>query len=310
MKGTIVCIGSSLIDELYFCNENALLGTSNPAQSNKNIGGVISNIAQHLAHLGHDVEYLTVLGNDTDASWLEAEFHTNKVSLQHAFRVNDKTGKYISILNPDGSLFTAACADHCADYITTSLLHTKIPLLKKASLIVIDTNISTQCIQWIIDFTKEHNIPLIIEPVSVLKAAKLKELNLNGVFLITPNQDELQSISTQLDYNEEKTIEQLLNKGIQQIWVRKGEMGSTIYDQQEQLQLNAVNIQVKDSTGAGDAALAGWISYYLNGSDKLECLKAGHALAFEVLQITGAVHHRITPSSLPELILKYYKNDQ
>ena len=74
MKKSIFCIGSALIDELYFCHENVIPETSNPATLQKNVGGVISNISQHLALFDYDINYLTVIGNDIEGNWIEDEF--------------------------------------------------------------------------------------------------------------------------------------------------------------------------------------------------------------------------------------------
>lgn len=309
MNTRIVCVGAVLVDELFFCHENALLGTSNPATSTKKIGGVVSNIAQHLALLENRVDYLTALGNDTDANWLEKELLSKGIKLDSIIRVDEATGKYTSIINPDGSLFSAACADNCAKYIDKAFISEKSELLKMASLIVADTNLDTQTIQWLIDFSNDNQLPLILEPVSVAKATKLLQVQTNGLFMITPNRDELQAINSNKNITDEKLIiDSLLNQGIKYVWLRKGMNGSTLYASNQTIDLPAVSIDVKDSTGAGDAALAGWIYAYLRNEDQLTCLKTGHALAYEILQIQGTIMNDLTPNKLIQIQKKYYSD--
>lgn len=308
MKQAVVCIGSTLIDELYFCKEEAILGTSNPSVSKKFPGGVISNIARHLALLNVPVELITIFGNDADGNWLRDQLTSDGVELKNSFMVSDNTGKYVSVLNPDGSLFTATCSDICADHLDTEKLESITDVLKSARLIITDTNSESSTIEWLIDFCKKEDIKIIIEPVSVAKARKLSKINLENVFMITPNEDELFSIGGVENNDTQKAIDEILKKGVKSLWLRKGKHGSVIYNNENNLSLAAAAITVKDSTGAGDAALAGWVTAYIENYVPMDCLKAGHTLAFEVLQTEGAVKTDLNKKFLFESINKYYPN--
>ena len=127
--------------------------------------------------------------------------------------------------------------------------------------------------------------------------------------MVTPNIDELQAINSNKNTTDEKHIvESLLKQGIKYVWLRKGINGSTLYSVNQTIDLPAVTIDVRDSTGAGDAALAGWIYAYLKNEDQLNCLKTGHALAYEILQIQGTVMNDLTPDKLIQIQKKYYSD--
>ncbi len=303
---SIICIGSVLIDELFFCNEEVIMGTSNPAHSKINIGGVMSNIAQHLSLLGNDVELIAVLGNDKDADWVKTSFSSIGLKTNHAISVHENTGKYISILNPDGSLYTAACADQCSKYLTPEFLQSKSEFLISGELIVADTNLEIITLEWLIQFALKNNKKLFIEPVSVAKARKLSALNLNGVYMITPNKDELISIINKEERGEQEMIVELLNRGVENIWLRKEALGSQMFDKNGSLSLSVPEIKIIDSTGAGDAALAGWITAYIDNLPVIDCLKNGHTMAMETLQVEGAVNYNITKEKLISASRKYY----
>jgi pseudouridine kinase len=304
----VVCIGATLIDELYFSKETIITGTSNPAIVKKYIGGVMSNISQHIAMLDIPVEYITTLGNDSDGNWVKGVLQSKNVGISNTLFVNESTGKYTSLLNPDGSLFAATCVDICASYLLPEFLETKRKVLLNASIIMSDTNIDEPTLQWLIDFSKQNNKLLIIEPVSVVKARKLSHLNLDGVFMITPNQDEIAPICNSYKSTEPEMIEMLLARHIKNIWLRKGAEGSVFYNAIDTVGLRTTQIKIKDSTGAGDAALAAWVFAYLNNFTPTYCLQAGHTLAYEVLQQQGAVINNLSKSSFIETIHKYYPN--
>ena len=306
MSGKIVCVGSALVDELYFCEENTIAGTSNPATMQKNVGGVISNIAQHLALLGNKVELITVFGDDSDGKWIENEFINAGIEVANSLKVRDTTGKYVSILSKDGSLFTAACVDICARYLTPSFLSAKTDCLLNADIIVADTNIDSTSLQWLASFARKHQIPLIIEPVSVAKARKIAHLEIEDVFMLTPNEDELFSLCNKKHSSVQDAINELFYRDVNHVWLRKGDKGSVIHTKTTIINLSAATIDIQDTTGAGDAALAGWITGYVRNLSPEMCLQMGHTLAFEVLQIKGAVKKDINYLTLLESLKNYY----
>jgi len=310
MASSIICIGALLVDELFFCTGEAMAATSNPATLKRYAGGVAGNIAHHLALLDVPVQLVTVVGNDSDGDWLINECAKKGIGTEAVLRVHDSTGKYASILNPDGSLFVAACTDPCGKYLSSLFLEQYETFLSSAKIIIADTNIPAETIQWLSSFCKAKNILLLVEPVSVSKAKKLAGTDCSGIFMVTPNEDELISLCNSGPGNTNEAISELLARAIQKVWVRKGSAGSEIFDRNGSLSLHAPEIIIKDSTGAGDAALAGWAAAYYWGMNEEQCLKAGHALALEILQAAGAVSATITKEKLLNAIKKYYPDEK
>lgn len=310
MNKSVLCIGATLVDELYFCEQNCIPHTSNPAAKTTSIGGVISNIAQHLGVLQLHPSLITALGTDTDAEYIAKNLNQKGITLDQSVLANDSTGKYVSIMNPDGNLVVAVCQDISSKYLTPTFFESKTDFIKEFDLVIMDTNIPTASIQWLIDFTKMNQQKLIIEPVSVAKASKLATLNLEGVFMITPNEDELKAIANIDTTNESAIAQSLFRRGVQQVWIRKGNQGSVICTPNQSLALGVPKISISDSTGAGDAALAAWIFGYLNHENELTCLQLAHALALEVLQIKGAVLQHLNSENLYQIKNTYYNEHQ
>jgi len=65
-KGPVVCVGASLVDLTFRCEQDPVAYTSNPARMHRSPGGVVRNIAHHLALLDIPVELVTIFGNDPD----------------------------------------------------------------------------------------------------------------------------------------------------------------------------------------------------------------------------------------------------
>lgn len=300
-KPGIICIGAALVDETYQCYSQPLQRTSNPAKLHRSMGGVARNIAHQLALLENNVELITHFGTDADGNWLKTECLKSGIGIKNSSTNNSNTGKYTAIISPKGELYTAAVSTQFENQITPEFLETKITFLKTASLILMDCNLSKVSLEWIINFCRNEEIPCIIEPVSVEKAGRLKDVNLNNVLLITPNMDELKTITHNPNGDSKDIlIKNTLEKGIQFLWVRNGKDGSEIFSEDLYHKQKAPQSKVIDTTGAGDAALAGWLHAHLNGETPEKCVEYGHAMAKIVLEVHGAINNKLNINLLKE----------
>jgi pseudouridine kinase len=104
----------------------------------------------------------------------------------------------------------------------------------------------------------------------------------------------------------QQQIEELLNKGIQHIWLHNGKHGSALYSKEKSITLHAPVIEVVDCTGAGDGSLSGYILGKYLGKDDMDCLKLAHTLSVEILQVNGAIATHLNQQKLLQLVTKYY----
>jgi pseudouridine kinase len=166
-----------------------------------------------------------------------------------------------------------------------------------------------ECIQWLIQFCSDNVIPCIIEPVSIPKAKKLGAMDLSNLFLVTPNEVELSSIqSIASEPGLKGMINALLARGVQHVWLRQGENGSTIYDKNSHFSLHAPAVNVIDTTGAGDAALAGWVHGFVHEKSTEDKIRYGHTLAALVLQQKGTIVKGLTAIKLEEEVNRLFPN--
>ena len=264
MTTRILGIGATLIDELYFCTTAVVPHSSNPAKKTTRIGGVIHNIINHLALLGVKPGLITALGNDAEGQTIMNHLSKNHIDSSASLVADESTGKYVSVLGQSGALFVAVCEDHCGRHLTISYLESQSNYIKRFDLLIIDTNLETEVIQWLIHFAREQQKLLIIEPVSVPKASKLSTLDLRGVYLITPNEEELLAINSNTTANQTEPINTLFERGVENLWIRQGAKGSTWLTAATSFSLEVPQIGIVDTTGAGDAALAGWLYGFVN----------------------------------------------
>lgn len=297
MKSSIICVGASLVDEIYFSQSPMVLETSNPAKGTMRFGDVMANVARHLAALKIPNTLITALGDDAYGNEIYHHFKASGIDMEHALQIPESTGKYIAFHQPNGQLFTAICSDNVTSAITPKFLASKSTVFQEANVVVADTNLTIEALEWLTTQAYHYNWKLILEPVSVLKAAKLNEIQLKNVALLTPNEEELEVLGG---------IEALFNRGVNAVWVRKGAAGSTLFTINATYDLEVPQIEVIDSTGAGDAALAGWLFAQIQGKKETQSLQYGHTLALHTLQRKGAVDASIDPQLIEHLKTKFY----
>jgi len=306
MSNPVICIGSSLIDELFHAKDEMMLATTNEVSVTKTAGGVSRNIAHQLSLLNVPVQLISVFGNDSDGNWLKHICKHAGVNLDASITKEGLSGKYTGILNADGSLFSAFLTNAVTHLITPEHLEQHKDLLKTASYLLADANINVDTSDWLLAFSNKTGIPFILEPVSVTPAKKYKGANLEGLHLITPNEDELPVMCSEKAFFTQQQIEELLERGVENIWLHNGKHGSALYNREKSITLRAPAIQVVDCTGAGDGSLSGFILGKILKKDELNCLKLAHTLSAEILQVNGAIATHLNQQKLLQLVSKYY----
>jgi pseudouridine kinase len=306
MSKPVICIGAAFIDELFHAKGELLLATTSDATVTKTAGGVSRNIAHQLSLLNIPVQLISVFGNDSDGDWLKHTCTHAGVKLDAAITKEGLSGKYTGILNPDGSLFAAFLTNAANHLITPGHLSRNKDLLETASYLLADANINTDTYEWLLAFSNKTGIPLIMEPVSVPPARKFRNINLNGLYLITPNEDELPVLCSEKAFFTQQQVEELLARGVQNIWLHNGKHGSALYTKEKTFTLHAPDIDVIDCTGAGDGSLSGFILGKTLGKDETGCMKLAHTLSAEILQVNGAIATHLDQQKLLRLVSKYY----
>jgi pseudouridine kinase len=308
MNKPVICIGAALVDELYAASHPMLMATTNDATVHRSAGGVARNIAHQLALLGVPVQLISVFGNDGEGDWLKTICGYVNIQLDAAITNNSLTGKYTGILNYDKSLFTALLTNTSLNSITPQHLQQHEALLATAFTIIADANIDIETVAWLAQFCNRKNIPFIIEPVSVPPAQKFTKVGLQGVQMVTPNEDELPAMCSNGGKTIEENAQEILDRGVQKIWLHRGKKGSMLFTKEANYSLAAPEVEdIRDVTGAGDGSLSGWVMAKYLGLDDEASLKVAHTLSAEILQVNGAIATHLNQEKLLGLVSKYYQ---
>jgi pseudouridine kinase len=299
----IVCIGGANVDRKFSIKESAQMGTSNPAKSSQSVGGVARNIGENLGRLGLDVTLITSCGKDSDWGYIE-EVSSPYMNLEHVIQIsNASTGSYTAVLDSSGEMIIALADMEVYDWITPQIIELHEPMLKRASCIIADLNTPKNTLQYLNQFARTHNKPLVFIPVSAPKMKRLPE-ELSGVTWLITNRDETETyFQEKIDTLDEwkNALQKWLSLGVQNVIITNGKEGALIGNSKEVFHIPAIPAdKIIDVTGAGDAFSSAVIYSWLEGKTLQEIGRAGNVNAFKTLQSPYTVRIELSAQQLQQ----------
>lgn len=293
--GSVLVVGGANVDVVAQSTGPFAAGTSNPGRNYSSAGGVGRNIAANLGRLGVPTTLVTVLGNDTFGDRLYDETTAASVDLTHVVRLDMPSGSYLAMLDADGEL-VGAVADMAA---AESLRPEQVPdsVIAAASYVVLDANLCADALEHVCRRAAEHQVPVVVDPVSVPKADRVvRVLKAGPVHTITPTRTELVALTGQQDL--EKGVAALHELGVERVWVREGASGSRLFSGGADVRVPAIPARVRNVTGAGDAMAAAYVQALVVGFDDETAARRGAAAAY----LTISSDHTVRPDLSPALI--------
>jgi len=292
----VVVIGGAVVDLFAYPHQKIHMNDSNPGYFTTSLGGVGRNIAENLARLGLDTTLITVLGKDAQGS--DIQKHSESVGLKISAVLTDSTPTYISIMDEHRDTVVAIAAMDQISLLTKQEIEKRSILLNQADLILVDTNLSEDALEYVFH---HFNKPIYVDAISGPKAKKLKPF-LSNVTGLKMNTIEAALISD-IEYHSKKDIKKLgeyfIKQGVQEVYITLGSEGSFYMNRDQSFYRDAVHVPIRNTTGAGDAFFAGAIYAKIHHKDPLTYAMAS---AIINLQDEKAVSSQLTVEYLENTI--------
>ncbi len=273
-------------------------GDSNPGTVSISLGGVGRNIAHNLSLLGTDVRMLTAYGDDTHGQTVAASCSELGIDLSHALRVSGgTTSTYLYLTDERGEMVLAVSDMEICKQITPAYLAANLGLLQNAQVVVADTNIPAQSLQYL---AQNCTAPLFVDPVSTAKAEKLRPI-LPHIHTLKPNRLEaelLSGISIRSQADAIRAADILLAKGVHRLFLSLGGDGVLAAMDDQRLLLPNLPGNMVNTTGCGDAFMAALVWAYLEGTDLRNTALAGLAAGSIAMEASGTINASMSADAL------------
>ena len=273
---------------------------SNPGQVSISLGGVGRNIAHNLALLGTDVRMLTAYGDDAHGQQVAASCSSLGIDLSHALKVpGGTTSTYLYLTDERGEMALAVSDMEICKKITPAYLAENLSLLQNAQVVVADANIPAESLHYL---AENCTAPLFIDPVSTVKAEKLRPI-LHKIHTLKPNRLEAELLSgVKIESLEDvkKAAQQLMRLGVHRMFISLGGDGVLAAMDGEMLQLPNIPGNMVNTTGCGDAFMSALVWAYLEGTDLETTARAGLAAGSIAMESQQTINPNMSALALIE----------
>lgn len=302
-----ILIGAAHIDRKAQAMEEIQLRTSIPIAMSVSFGGVARNIAENLSRLGVKTTILTAIGNDQDGENLQKHFNEVNIESDHIYvHKSHNTASYTAILDTSGELVLGLADMDIYTALDPSYFMERDSVLMEHSVWVIDTNITTESLYYIVSLKKQNpNITLLIDPVSVPKSEKLRGI-LDGIDFLFPNREEaeqLSGVTITSSADVVKAGQALLQQGVKNVIITLGNEGVMLVNNMKVQHFSPFHVQVVDVTGAGDSLVAGFIYGLSKGYRVTEAIQYGLATAALTLTTKETVHPNMSAKQIHSIMV-------
>lgn len=305
-KKTVV-IGASILDVTGIPNVALIKNDSNPGQIFITPGGVARNIAENLALLNLDVDLISAIGNDVWGKILLDLCHQSNIKTNHCvFADNESTALYLSINNLQKNLELAIVNTDIMNKLSPEYIETKSGFINQCPIIIAETNLTEDTLRYIVD--EFANIPIFLDVVSTTKAKKVKDF-IGKFYAIKPNLAEAETL-TGIKMKKQSDLllmaDHFITKGVQQIYITMGKKGCFYANKSERGFVEQINIEPVNTSGAGDAYMAGLVYSHLHQKTLHDSAVFATAMSLAALTNINTVNKHINIDFI-EKIIKTHK---
>ena len=250
-------------------NRPPILHDSNPGTVSLRPGGVGRNIAHNLHLLGIQVSLIAPLGDDMFGRRLLRQ--CSELGLDMSLSPvlpGEHSSVYLYVSDERGEMALAIADMDITRRLTPELLEPRLPFLNRMDALVLDANLEEETLLYL---AKSVQVPLCADPVSTVKALRLKKL-LPGLRLLKPNRLEAEALTGEAD--PESAAAALLDAGCETVFISLGAEGILAAGRGDLLRLPCLSLPVVNTNGAGDAATAALVWAGLRGLDLRQSAEA------------------------------------
>ena len=305
MSAKIIVIGGANAD-LYgqIAVEQEAPADSNPGHISIHAGGVGRNIAENLAHLGAEIEFIGHFGGDDFAIMLERSLTSSGASISLSMRTpSSNSDLYLAIHNKQGELISAVNNMGLVERLPKNFLntHTIANAITTADLIILDGNLSEEVLD---DFFQIYgnNSVIASDSVSTAKARRFIP-HLSKIDYLKCNLAEariLVSAGNNLSLDSIKSIEsveeisqRLMKTGVGTALISNSDAGFIVANGGEFKHFSAPKLAKSYSSGAGDALFSGFLYAISRGENSYQASLFALKAAETALRFNGPVNPEI-----------------
>ena len=286
----VLCLGDIMLDVTAVVGAPIKQGVETRASISTQGGGAAANVASWLAVSGTPAHLIARVGDDPAGRTVLAELDRFRVEHSHKIIPDAHTGVVVVLVDALGerTMFPDSGAN-------SGLSPDDLPPLDDVTAVYLSgyplvNPMSRQGALEILGIVNELGLPVIFDPstVGVLLEVGIKQVRewLTMVDVVVLNEEEAHFLSGK--NNPIEAAAELLQL-TPLVVIKRGGNGALAQARGSALvQIPAVDVEVVDTTGAGDAFAAGFIKGWIAKNELVDSLHSGAELAAKCVAIVGS----------------------
>lgn len=301
-KPYVLVLGASIVDVIGFSRKKYSQRDSIPGNIKISLGGVCRNIAENLARVNVNTEFISILGDDEQGRNILAHSELIGYNMSHSLILKDEyTPTYMAILDEHGEMQSAIVDMESLDKMETSFIDSKAHIIENAEYTILDSD-NPELMEYLL--TKfRGKTKFVLDPVSATKAEKIKHL-VKYFHTIKPNRMETEVLcgfKIKDNYDLKRAAEYFKGLGVENVFISLDEDGIYYKNSSEEGKIAATEVEVKNVTGAGDSFVGGLGYGYMNNLSLKDTVK--YAIAMSLVTISH--EETINPAMSEEYVNEF-----
>lgn len=293
-KPQITIIGAVNIDLIGYPDNALIHKDDNVGRLETILGGVGRNIAENLARLAVDVNFLSVFADDYFANKIIDSCKKLNISIENSLIIKDATtSTFMAIMDKDNDMALGISAMHIYDNIPDSFILDNIKSIKANEFCVLETNLPQSILELVVKNAPDTKFTL--DAVSGTKAIRAQRI-LSSLYILKCNLIEaelLSGIKVTREDDYELLINHFLTLGVENVFITLGKNGLIYGDKTTINRLKPMYINPINTTGGGDSFMAGLLLASLHDFDIHKMARTATACAELTIRHKNTVHPKI-----------------
>ncbi|HEY8541392.1 MAG TPA: ribokinase [Pseudothermotoga sp.] len=302
MDERVAVFGKINVDTFLYIDQLKIGENHMCQQTFVDIGGKGANTAVGLAKLGIDCHLIACIGNDAISQSVLKKLEKSGVDISFVKSCNTQTGKTFVVVESKGrnTMFHILGAN---SYLNPEMIDWTF--LEKSTAVFIQLGIPIDTVREVVLMSKRNGKYVYIDPAGFVDESFLEIVAYADT--VAPNEVELFKMTKETDI--EKAAKKLLSSGVEEVVVKMGSKGASFFSEKASFHVDAYKVDVVDTTGAGDAFNAAYITGKMKKLSQRNTLKL--AVAASAISVTrqGTSSASPTKEELIEFLKKIQEED-
>ena len=297
----IVVLGAVFVDIKGYPTSTYIPGGRNAGRMEQVHGGVSRNVAEDIANVELRPTFVSLVDDSGMGQDVIDKLENHKVNTKYIQRVPDGMGTWLAIFDNDGDVHAAISKRPDTTPLTGLLKEKGDEIFADCDAIALELDLEKDTVKQVLHYAKKYN-KKVFAAISNMSIAMERRDFLQQIDCFVCNQQEMGILFSD-DYSE-KTPEELQkilalkirSARIPRMIVTMGAQGAVYAScDGDQGACPGRKVDVKDTTGAGDAFFAGATIGLTYGKTLAESCEIGTRLAASTICTSGNVCPRFLP---------------